>query len=334
MPAGRPRLPNRLDAPALRRHAVSMSPRVRAVLELVSEMTEDERVELREKLGGDELDQKEWTAAWNDELANRMGQIERGEVKLLTRRGVLGRRRYDAAPASPGSPREERRRALHRMRDPGAANRFRRAVDARGVDRRRVRAHREPPAPAATQRMWGTGGFSSSDGQRWVVPVPSAPRRPCAPISATGAASRHQRGPPNQFRNTARSPAWPPCGGDLRPRRHPRQPDRAQESPRRRIRLATRTSSSLESPRGSVMPRLRHVGGTCLYRINRSAKYPNLDFLLRGAVNPAKSEAMGRDVPRRRVSQARVGQRVALHDEAATPAEERAGCRRSKNTAA
>jgi hypothetical protein len=62
-----------------------MSPRVRAVLELVSEMTEDERVELREKLGGDELDEKEWTVAWNDELANRMGQIERGEVKLLTR---------------------------------------------------------------------------------------------------------------------------------------------------------------------------------------------------------------------------------------------------------
>ena len=48
-------------------------------------MTEDERVELREKLGGDELDEKEWTVAWNDELANRMGQIERGEVKLLTR---------------------------------------------------------------------------------------------------------------------------------------------------------------------------------------------------------------------------------------------------------
>jgi hypothetical protein len=61
-----------------------MSPRVRAVLELVSEMTEDERRELREKLGGDELDEKEWTTAWNDELAHRMTQIERGEVKLLT----------------------------------------------------------------------------------------------------------------------------------------------------------------------------------------------------------------------------------------------------------
>jgi hypothetical protein len=61
-----------------------MSPRVRAVLELVSEMTEDERAELREKLGGEELDEADWTAAWNDELAKRMSQIERGEVHLLT----------------------------------------------------------------------------------------------------------------------------------------------------------------------------------------------------------------------------------------------------------
>ena len=62
-----------------------MSPRVRAVLELVSEMTEDERLELREKLGGGELGEGEWTTVWNDELARRMAQIERGEVKLLTR---------------------------------------------------------------------------------------------------------------------------------------------------------------------------------------------------------------------------------------------------------
>jgi hypothetical protein len=62
-----------------------MSPRVRAVLELVSEMSEDERAELREKLRGEVIDEKEWTAAWNDELSRRMSQIERGEVELLTR---------------------------------------------------------------------------------------------------------------------------------------------------------------------------------------------------------------------------------------------------------
>ena len=62
-----------------------MSPRVRAVLELVSEMTDDERAELSAKLGGDDLDEKEWASAWNGELAHRMTQIERGEVKLLTR---------------------------------------------------------------------------------------------------------------------------------------------------------------------------------------------------------------------------------------------------------
>jgi hypothetical protein len=62
-----------------------MSPRVRAVLDLVSELTEEERSELRAKLGGDDLDETEWTATWNDELSRRMTQIERGEVKLLTR---------------------------------------------------------------------------------------------------------------------------------------------------------------------------------------------------------------------------------------------------------
>ena len=62
------------------------SPRVRAVLEIVSEMTEDERNELRHELGApaDELDETAWTAAWNDELSRRMTQIERGEVRLLT----------------------------------------------------------------------------------------------------------------------------------------------------------------------------------------------------------------------------------------------------------
>ncbi|MGD0527599.1 MAG: hypothetical protein ABSE49_20865 [Polyangiaceae bacterium] len=75
-----------LDAPALRRHAVKMSPRVRAVLEIVSEMTEDERNELRHELGtpAEGLDEATWTATWNRELSRRLGQIERGEVQLLT----------------------------------------------------------------------------------------------------------------------------------------------------------------------------------------------------------------------------------------------------------
>jgi putative addiction module component (TIGR02574 family) len=48
-------------------------------------MSEDERAELLETLSGEVLDEEEWTAAWNDELSRRMGQIERGEVELLTR---------------------------------------------------------------------------------------------------------------------------------------------------------------------------------------------------------------------------------------------------------
>jgi len=63
-----------------------MSPRVRAVLEIVSEMTEDERNELRHELGtpADGLDETAWTVAWNDELSRRLTQIERGDVQLLT----------------------------------------------------------------------------------------------------------------------------------------------------------------------------------------------------------------------------------------------------------
>ena len=58
------------------------SPRVRAVLELVSEMTDEERAELRDELEGST---EEWSAAWTVELERRMAQIEHCEVKLLTR---------------------------------------------------------------------------------------------------------------------------------------------------------------------------------------------------------------------------------------------------------
>jgi hypothetical protein len=58
------------------------SPRVRAVLEIVSEMTGEERAELRDELEGST---EEWAGAWTEELERRMAQIERGEVKLLTR---------------------------------------------------------------------------------------------------------------------------------------------------------------------------------------------------------------------------------------------------------
>jgi hypothetical protein len=60
------------------------SPRVRTVLAIVSEMTEDERAELRAELQGDGCTSEEWGAAWNDDLARRMAQIERGEAQLQT----------------------------------------------------------------------------------------------------------------------------------------------------------------------------------------------------------------------------------------------------------
>jgi uncharacterized tellurite resistance protein B-like protein len=52
-----------------------MSPRVRTVLDLVSEMTPDERAELREKLA-EAVSDDEWTAAGNDELTRRVAQMD------------------------------------------------------------------------------------------------------------------------------------------------------------------------------------------------------------------------------------------------------------------
>jgi hypothetical protein len=60
-----------------------MSRRVRAVLKLISNMDEHERADLRQELAG-ESSPEEWKRVWNDELAHRIEQIERGEVKLLS----------------------------------------------------------------------------------------------------------------------------------------------------------------------------------------------------------------------------------------------------------
>ena len=60
------------------------SPRVRAVLDLVAEMNEDECVELRDELDGVLFTSDEWRRTWDDELARRITEVERGEAKLLT----------------------------------------------------------------------------------------------------------------------------------------------------------------------------------------------------------------------------------------------------------
>ncbi|HEV3193009.1 MAG TPA: hypothetical protein VGY54_21025 [Polyangiaceae bacterium] len=57
------------------------SPRVRAVLDIVSAMSAEERDELRDELDGTS---EESAVAWTEELERRMGQIERGEARLLT----------------------------------------------------------------------------------------------------------------------------------------------------------------------------------------------------------------------------------------------------------
>lgn len=60
------------------------SPKVRAVLELIAEMSDDERGQLRETLSSAVAAPADWDAAWNDELGRRIAQVERGEARLLT----------------------------------------------------------------------------------------------------------------------------------------------------------------------------------------------------------------------------------------------------------
>ena len=73
-----------------------MSPRVRAVLELLEEMSETEREELRTELNG-VPSPTEWKQAWNDELARRIHDIENGAVELVDGDDVLADLRRDAA---------------------------------------------------------------------------------------------------------------------------------------------------------------------------------------------------------------------------------------------
>jgi putative addiction module component (TIGR02574 family) len=59
------------------------SARVRAILELVSELSEAEREELGDELDAD-LTPEEWKSAWDEELSRRINQIESGKVQCAT----------------------------------------------------------------------------------------------------------------------------------------------------------------------------------------------------------------------------------------------------------
>lgn len=76
-----------------------LSVRVRAVLDLVEDLSDDERSELRERLDGvlGAASAREWDRAWSDELSGRIAQIEGGEVELVDGDAVLADLRADAA---------------------------------------------------------------------------------------------------------------------------------------------------------------------------------------------------------------------------------------------
>lgn len=72
------------------------SARVRAVLGLVSELSESEQNELRAEFGRTLLSSpEEWDSAWNDELSRRIDRIESGDVDLVEGAHVLANLRGD-----------------------------------------------------------------------------------------------------------------------------------------------------------------------------------------------------------------------------------------------
>jgi hypothetical protein len=82
--------------PKARQRCAMMSARVRAVLGLVSELSDNERNELREELEGALLaSPEEWDSAWNDELSRRIARIESGDVELVKGADVMADLRGD-----------------------------------------------------------------------------------------------------------------------------------------------------------------------------------------------------------------------------------------------
>jgi hypothetical protein len=69
------------------------SPRVRAVIELLGEMSDEEHEELRNELEGS----TGWSRAWNQELARRLVEIESGQVQLVDGDEFLAELRRDTA---------------------------------------------------------------------------------------------------------------------------------------------------------------------------------------------------------------------------------------------
>jgi len=146
--------------------------------------------------------------------------------------------------------------------------------------------HRQPLA-----RRLGTGAFSSSDGQRWVMPVPSRTATAVRPYFGYGRGVAASTWTSDQFSQYGAKPSV----ASMREATYVLDGILDNQTELKITEHTTDTAGYTDIVFAifdllgvQFMPRLRHVGGTCLYRIDRSTKYPNLDFLLRGTVNPPK----------------------------------------------
>ncbi len=72
----------------------AMNPRVKAILEQVSQLTEDERMELEdEMLLGAPAEQEAIEKAWADELVRRIADVDSGRVKMIPVEEAMARLR-------------------------------------------------------------------------------------------------------------------------------------------------------------------------------------------------------------------------------------------------
>ena len=72
----------------------AMNPRVKAILDQVGQLTDDERMELEdEMLLGDPVEQEATEKAWAEELVRRIEDVDSGRVKMIPVEEAMARLR-------------------------------------------------------------------------------------------------------------------------------------------------------------------------------------------------------------------------------------------------
>lgn len=145
--------------------------------------------------------------------------------------------------------------------------------------------HRQPLA-----RAWGSGGFSSSDGQRFVAPIQTRTATAIPRYFGYGRGITAQTWTSDQFSQYGSKPTI----ATMRDATYVLDAILDNESDLEITEHTTDTAGYTDIVFGlfdllglKFMPRLRDPGAARLYRIDKSIRYPHLGPLLRGTVRPA-----------------------------------------------